>query len=220
MKAQIKKHISINKFLDEIFSYRLLFIFASVAYLIFPFILKYNDNTSIDPLWGRIAVSSIIMLVFILSFLSQYIRKNIAYFGYSLSFILTAHYEYLMYINNMSAGYAIGYFTIALCVVVLFRSVASLVIYISFSLLGIFAVYLLLPNPITNPILFFSILITVQVITFFVLVSRIALIRNLKLKNSQLRSTNIHLYNAVEEVKFTNVQLEQQKKEIDTQRAI
>ena len=219
MKAQIKKHISINKFLDEIFSYRLLLIIASVAYFIFPFILKYNDKTSIDPLWGRVAVCSIIMLVFILSFFSQHIRKNIVHYGYSLSFILTAHYEYLMYINNMSAGYAIGFFTIALCVVVLFRSITSLIIYMIFSFSGILLIYFLLSNPVTNPSLFLSILITVQIITFFVLVSRIALISNLKLKNSQLKSTNSHLHDALEKIQFTNVQLEQQKVKIETQRA-
>ncbi len=219
MKAQIKKHISTKKPLSDIFSFRALFIIASIAYLAFPFILKDNDNTSIDPLWGRIAVSFIIMFVFVLSFFSQHIKKHIAYYGYSLSYILTAYYEYLMYVNNMSAGYAIGYFTIALCVVVLFRSIASLISYIVFSFLGILLIFYLLPAPITSPTLFLSILITVHIITFFVLISRIALINDLGLKNTQLNATNIHLYDALEKIQFANIQLEQQKEKIETQRA-
>ncbi len=219
MKTHTKRHIITKKPLTDIFSFRALFIIASFAYLIFPFVLKYNDNKSIDPLWGRIAVSSIIMLVFGLSFFSQHIRKHIVYYGYLLSFILTAYYEYLMYINNMSAGYAIGYFTIALCVVVLFRSITSLILYMVFSFSGILLLFYLLPAPVTNPMLFLSILITVHLVTFFVLISRIALINDLGLKNTQLNTTNIHLHDAVEKINFANVQLEQQKEEIETQRA-
>ena len=211
-----------NKYTENLFSgiysYRILFIIASIAYVVFPFILKNNEPSSYDPMWGRIAVSSLIMSTYILSFFSQNVKKNIVLYVYFLSYIITFHYQYLMYMNNMSIGYAIGYFTIAPCTTVLFKNVKSLILYITLSLLGILFIFYSLPEPIINFSIFISILITINVIMFLVVISRIILINRSNKNNYQLTKSNFRLNNAIETINLFNSKLKQQKEEIIAQR--
>ncbi len=218
MKIRQNKYIDLEKLFNSILAYRILFIIVSIAYIIFPFILKINEPNSYDPMWGRIAVSSLIIFTFILTFVSQNVKKNILLYVYILSYIITFHYEYLMYMNNMSNSYVIGFFIIVPCTIILYKSIRLLILHITLSLLGILLIFYLLPEPVINFTFFLSVLITIDIIMFLVASYNILFIDNSNKNNYQQIKTNLRLRNAIDTIKTFNSTLEQQKEEIISQR--
>ncbi|RLD64255.1 MAG: hypothetical protein DRJ01_01555, partial [Bacteroidetes bacterium] len=209
-----KKHYNLEKLFNNVLSYRLLFIITSIAYLLFHYIFKEIDPNCYDPIWDRIAVSSCIFITYLLSFYVKRVKQNFLTFVYVLSYIITFHYIYLMYMNNMSINYAIGYFTIVPCTTVLFNNIKSLTLYTILSFIGILFIFHSLSEPIVNFLMFISILITVDIILFLVVISRISLINSSKTNNYELTKSNLRLSNAIETIKLYNSKLQKQKEQI------
>ncbi|MBE9468155.1 MAG: SpoIIE family protein phosphatase [Bacteroidetes bacterium] len=218
MKSHKIKYANLKNIINNILSYRILFILSGIAYMIFPFILKKIEPNSYDPIWQRITICFLIFLTYLLTFYFKRVKNNMLILVYILSYIITFHYEYLMYMNKMSLGYSIGALAIIPCIIILFKDVKSLISYIVLSLSGILFIFYLLKEPIINFTFFMSIVITIDIIMFLVVVSRITLINSSNNNNYNLTKSNLRLRNAVETIKLFNSKLQQQKEEILTQR--
>jgi len=201
-------------FLSDKYVFRIIFVLAAIAYIIFPSILKLDNPLSVDPVVGRVIVGGIILLVFVLSYFIEFIKKNIVYIGYTLSYILSAHYLYLVYLNNLSLGYSVGYLAIIFCVGVLYKSITSLTFYMIFALAGSIFIGILLPEPELNPIVFNSLLVTIIIITFFTLVSRIVIIRDLADKNKILVDVNVEMKLQNEKIENGNKAVQEKQLEL------
>ena len=223
MKLFPKAENLINKngdvLLIDTYSFRVLFLIASIAYLIFPFILKLGEPDAVDPIAGRMIIGGIIFIIYVLSFFVELIKKNIVVLGYILSYVLTFYYLYLMYLNELSMGYATGFLTIFLCVGVLFKTIQSLLLYFLISIAGVTAVcYFIHNSNLTakvDPILFISILFTIAVITFLALASRIILMKSFTKKNKELKKSYTEINNKNTEIKKVNQELSKKREELE-----
>src|SRR4051812_31378208 len=92
--------------------YRILLLVGGAAYFFFWFILKSVEPDCYDPILGRAIVSVAIIIVFSLTFTSQFVRDYVVMAAYLIAYLLTFYYVFLLSRNFFSYTYSIGMMTI------------------------------------------------------------------------------------------------------------
>ena len=171
---------------SDIKLYRRLFLISSAAYFLFWFILMRVDHNAFDPIAGRGLIALAILLSFALTYTNNFFRDKIVIIAYTLSYILTLYYIFLLFKNNYSNIYAIGMMCIVFGIAVVFKESSSLLLYLISCLVAVGVSYIFLDNPEVKPLLYISILATTSLVAYIVMSMRLQIQEELRVNNMRL----------------------------------
>lgn len=91
--------------------YRALAIFSAVSLPLFRVMLPLDAR---DPLWVRAALGGGILVIFLASFVSAFVRKHIAFFGHLMIYLVTGWAIGLVWLNDYSNPFLVNFFVVLL----------------------------------------------------------------------------------------------------------
>ncbi|MFB6273918.1 MAG: ATP-binding protein [Salinibacter sp.] len=95
--------------------YRLLSLLGAVLFPAFGLLYKASSLEAVDPIWGRLAISGLLVGLFGASFLSEKIRRHYVGLAWGLLYLTMAWVTVLTALNQFSGEYAVAFlFTYAL----------------------------------------------------------------------------------------------------------
>lgn len=111
----------------EVVAYRGFLIIVMFLYLSFGIIYKLS-NHAIDPFSfkHRLVIAVILLIFFILSFISEKIRNNLVTIIYFVLYTINIHLIYFAYLNNYSINYAIGILVVIIVTNFIFKTTPQL----------------------------------------------------------------------------------------------
>ncbi len=177
--------------------YRVLFLVAGISYFLFWFILKKVEPDCFDPLLGRALVSISILLVLLLTYFSNFFKDYVIAAAYTLAYILTIYYIFLLTKNYFSYTYSIGLMTILIGTVVVFKESKPLLVYLAFCLFSVCVGYVYADASTVPFILYISILGVTSIIAYLTMSIRLNIQQELNLKNIYLN----RVYQEIDEQK-------------------
>lgn len=143
---------------------RVLLLIGSLVYFLWGEIFLLINKEFFDPIYYRIVISSLILLVFVLSFTSEFVKTKIIFFNYGIIYLVTIQQFNLIVNNDFSNEYFVGFIIILVSLNAYFKHIQHLVIYgIVTIVLVLFAFYL--KNGIGSPkfAFFFSSTLTINI---------------------------------------------------------
>ncbi len=114
---------------DELKIDRILLLVGSVVYCLWGNIFLYLNENFHDPFWQRLVISSLVLCLFFLTFLSVFVRKQLRKFNYFLIYLATLQQFHLMWHNNFSSEYFIGLIVIIVSLNAYFNTIKQLFLY-------------------------------------------------------------------------------------------
>ncbi|MBX9853134.1 MAG: PAS domain S-box protein [Cytophagaceae bacterium] len=126
-KQEIKEDNARSK---EINVYRIILLLCSTFTLLLWYLFINAFPDSYDPLWVRIAFSSLLILVFILTYFKNF-ADRIFYLNYLVFIIYSYHGMALIYENDFAIHYILEFIILVIMISLAFRSKKQIYIYLS-----------------------------------------------------------------------------------------
>ena len=159
----------------------------------YRYVFLYADPSAIDPIGERLAISLLYASFFGLSHVSHFVKKNAYLLFYSLHYLALFWLIHLTYLNNLSSTVTFGLMIVVVVASLSFHNKPSLALYSITVTLLVIGVSMLVPKPEVSPLFFTSTIITISMFVFFVLHSRLTVMKNLEqseaINNSVLNET-------------------------------
>ena len=163
-----------------------------IAFL-YRFVFLYADPAAIDPIGERLAISVLYGAFFGLSHVSQFVKKHAFIIFYFIHYLALFWLIHLTYLNNLSSTVTFGLMIVVVVASLSFHNKQSLAVYSITVTLLVIIVSMLTPSPDVSPLFFTSTIITISMFVFFVLHSRLHVLRELErseaINNSVLNET-------------------------------
>lgn len=175
---------------DQATTYRALCLFTGIMHLIFHAIFHYSIPGVYDPLWQRLVVGMLPLLMFILEMNNSFVKKYFIPICMTMIYMNNIWFIYIMYMNNFLLEYYAGYFIVIIAIgftfsrlLQLFWFTLSTTIMVSLALLFSTKVHI-------HPLPSFSIMASIFILAFLLLYLKIEMTKKMEDKNRQLESKN------------------------------
>jgi len=178
---------------DDLRLYRTLFLVATIIFTAFGFLLTRVAPESYDSIIGRATISSIILICYLLTYISSVAKKEILKICYGLAYLIWGYYIFLLIKNEYSLPYSLGIMVIIFGVSVIFKSNRGLLWFLNLSIVAVASGFFVVSNPVINPMLILSLVITTGILVYISMGSRLRF-------QIALDKSNFELTNAYEEI--------------------
>ncbi len=175
---------------DQAATYRALCLFSGIMHLIFHVVFINSVPDVYDPLWQRLVIGIVPLLVFILEMNNSFIKKYFIPICMVMIHLNNVWFIYMMYMNNFLLEYYAGYFIVIIAIgftfsrlLQLFWFTLSTTIMVSLALLFSTKVHI-------HPLPSFSIMASIFILAFLLLYLKIEMTKKMEDKNRQLESKN------------------------------
>lgn len=165
--------------------YRLILAISGVVYLLWWYLTSYFLPHSFNPLYSRLAATSCLWLIFIATYFSEHVRKHIDFWFSVGAWTVTLHFYYLFYNNRADLTWVWGCYMAVVAVAAMMQTIGSMVSYVLYvAVLSIIINYL---SPNLSTVLFLPGILTILVVAFVGLRSRLKLITQVRESALQIR---------------------------------
>ena len=159
----------------------------------YRYVFLYADPAAIDPIGERLAISLLYAAFFGLSNISNFVKKYAYIIFYSIHYLALFWLIHLTYLNSLSSTVTFGLMIVVVVASLSFHNKPSLALYSITVTILVIGVSILVPDPDVSPLFFTSTIITISMFVFFVLHSRLSVMRDLgqseAINNSILNET-------------------------------
>jgi PAS domain S-box-containing protein len=163
---------------QQLFFTRNLLLGASAAYLIWWFVVQALLPNAFNPFLSRITVVILFLVVWVESFISKRVERNIQAFFGICACLLTLHYFYLFHFNNTDINWVVGCYITVIAVCACLQNAKILLYYTIFTLL--LSVTLIQLDPLLKNSIFLTGIITIFFFANFGVRSRLKLLSQLE----------------------------------------
>jgi signal transduction histidine kinase len=170
----------------ELKTYRILLLIGVITHPLIGLIRNYSDINVTDPMSVRWIIASSGLLTYLLSYRSTFVRNNFILLVYLLAYAVSVHILSITGLNSMSVNYVIGYFLILISVSIIFYDVPNLLLYLVLMNAGALLLCAVTVSPPVKVSVFLSASITISLVIYFALRSKILTNRELDRLNRQL----------------------------------
>ena len=165
--------------------YRLILAIGGAVYLSWWFTVEALLPGSFNPFLSRLAASSCLWGVFIATYLSANVRKNIEFYFSFAAWSVTLHFYYIFYHNRFDLSWVFGSFMAVIAVAAMMQTLRTMIAYIFFVAILSVSIDYLSPN--LSRVLFLPGILTILVVGFFGLRSRLKLVSRVHESALQIR---------------------------------
>jgi len=176
---------------------RTLTLVGALVILAFGVIRRIAEPDTADPLLERLAIVSVLLAFFGLSFFLSLIRKHVLLFLYGLAYVVTLWFIHLTYLTQLSYNTSFGLVILMFGCSLSFQSSRALAGYYITLILTVALVALRTPAPQINPAFYLSTLASIGFIGFLVLHSRMKALQALREGEERYRSLVEHAPEAI-----------------------
>lgn len=160
---------------SEIATDRILLFFGVLIYPFWGYIFFILNPGFYEPFTHRFLISAYILLVFFGTFFWENRRQLMDYLNYSIIYIVTIKQAELIYRNDLSFEYFIGYIVIIVSLISYFKEIRQILVYSVVCVLLILAVFSLGEQFYLSKFLFYvSAIFTITFFLFFIYYVKIA----------------------------------------------
>ncbi len=165
--------------------YRLILAISGVVYLLWWYLTGYFLPHSFNPIYSRLVAASCLWLIFIATYFSEHVRKHIDFWFSVGAWAVTLHFYYLFYNNRADLTWVWGCYMAVVAVAAMMQTMRSMVSYVIYvAVLSIIINYF---SPNLNTVLFLPGILTILVVGFVGLRSRLKLITQVRESALQIR---------------------------------
>lgn len=164
--------------------YRLILGLSGVVYLSWWFVVEALLPDSFNPLWSRVAAAASLWLVLAGTYFSKHIRKHVDFWFSVGAWAVTTHFYYLFYNNRFDLTWVWGSFMAVIAVAAMMQTMRAMTSYVVF--VAIISAVLNYFSPNLSGVLFLPGIITILIVGFFSLRSRLKLM-------GQVRDSALHI---------------------------
>jgi len=207
MSIRLKNLFSGLAVQQSIFSARLMYLFILIAYPIIGSIYKLVLVDVQDPIWIRVVFPLAILVVFILSFKSEIVKRSISDISLILYYLMTFHVQYLISVNNHQPEYVVGFIIVLMSAGMILSDLRSLLMYTITIIICFFLGDFGPPQPHhLNQILETTMIITALSVSGVIILARMHLMSRISLSKQIVDSVDalILVFNKENELIFSN----------------
>lgn len=184
--------------------YRINLIVGSVVILGLWFSHLYISPNGNDPLILRLLIVIPALFVVGLSYISDFFAKNIKYVFYTILYLITIWFTYLVYVNNGNFEYVTAEFIWIIVLSTYFESFLSLLFYSVFSLIIALTSITLLLDPMVNRYFYLLMLSSGLFVNFLSMFGKTKVYKALEEKSDELSKFKLIVQNAGEHIIITD----------------
>ena len=165
--------------------YRLILAISGAVYLLWWYLTDYFLPHSFNPLYSRLVATSCLWLIFIATYFSEHVRKHIDFWFSVGAWAVTLHFYYLFYNNRTDLTWVWGCYMAVIAIAAMMQTMRSMVSYVLYvAALSVIINYF---SPNLSTVLFLPGILTILVVGFVGLRSRLKLISQVRESASQIR---------------------------------
>ena len=164
--------------------YRLILGFSGAVYLSWWFVVEALLPDSFNPFLSRLVAVSLLWIVLAGTYFSEHIRKHVDFWFSVGAWAITAHFYYLFYNNRFDLTWVWGSFMAVIAVAAMMQTMRAMTSYVIF--VGIISAVLNYLSPNLSSVLFLPGILTILIVGFFSLRSRLKLV-------GQVRDNALHI---------------------------
>jgi PAS domain-containing protein len=109
--------------------FRTLLLLVALLYLLWWFVANHHAPHTYNPLWSRVLVSALGLLVWATSYFSDFVARNIDRLFYGCLYVLAAQNFHLQYMNPGHISWTVSIFIMAIATCATFQSRRALLYY-------------------------------------------------------------------------------------------
>jgi len=189
-KAVLTKESANKQSIDYMRSTRILYVLAATMFVFIPFLIPTTSTRLEDSFTNRILISSAIIVVYIFSFLSNWIRREIEIITKIFYIILVSYTFYLLYINQLALELFLQLIIILMAITTVYKRLRNLLIFSSYIITVAIIFYIIIPNPQINSDLFIVVLISIIFVALVTGFSKLDLDAHLEFTNEVVRNAD------------------------------
>lgn len=167
---------------------RLLLLIGLLIFYSWGFIYRFTMPEAKDPSTARLLGCMAIFTILCSSFIIPVVKRNLSFFIYGLSYLLTLHQVWLVSINGITAHFLLLYVVMVLVFKTYFKEVSQLIAYSVYTLLLMALAFKFTPDPSINPYFAFGNLLSLDLLIVPILGRRIIIQRKLDYNRALMKS--------------------------------
>ena len=159
MPKQIFHHISSR---DQLSYFRVILAITAIAYLLFGIVYRFSSPNDFPmSMTQRVFASSFFFLMFVLTFLSEWVKKNIELSMYFAVLVGFSHLIYFSHVNGYRLNYALSILVVIIVINFLFRGDLRLRWFNwGLNIIVLTSVYFALKTPVDKTVYGFAVILT------------------------------------------------------------
>ncbi|MCH2232642.1 MAG: PAS domain-containing protein [Crocinitomicaceae bacterium] len=174
----------------DLFLTRILLVATASVYPIVGVLRAQSPDSIYDPINERFLISLLIIIPFLGTYFSKFIRRNAFFLVGLLFYVVSAHLIYLTYSNDFNLAYFIDFVVIQGAITVVFRRTKSTIFYLATVLIGIIIMYEISPTPQVEGLVIYTSLSMVLLVGVLVQITNININNQLKFTNQVVNSVD------------------------------
>jgi signal transduction histidine kinase len=174
--------------------YRLLSVVGGALIPVFGALYQTLPTAYVDPWWLRFVMTGLLGVVFVLSYVSAWVRRQYTILMWGCLYAVMAWIGTLAALNQVSGDYAVAFLfvfcVVGVCIGIGLQRMGPLVWFLGYALLLVGSIYLVVTAPETSSVALVGCTATLSIVLYVVFQARLSMQRQLKAAREEAKTAS------------------------------
>jgi signal transduction histidine kinase len=174
--------------------YRLLSVVGGALIPVFGALYQTLPTAYVDPWWLRFVMTGLLGVVFVLSYVSAWVRRQYTILMWGCLYVVMAWIGTLAALNQVSGDYAVAFLfvfcVVGVCIGIGLQRMGPLVWFLGYALLLVGSIYLVVTAPETSSVALVGCTATLSIVLYVVFQARLSMQRQLKAAREEAKTAS------------------------------